>query len=225
LQLSGTSADDHDPAAGPQQPVRVQRVSPPSANDRRLVSAGVAVVIALAAFLVGRQSVAPTPAPPPSASATVVPTASPPTLMAIPWAQMAIIAGELEAAARPLLDSGNWAVCQAGGTVSCQPASPMILTPAEAQTARTAWPRLQPTRIPLGETIVVAPATAISYALYVSLDLQTAPTILDPAVWPAGFILDLGPFLPAGRYVVMIAGEPHQPTPARFEAIGLQTGP
>jgi hypothetical protein len=187
---------------------------------------GVAVVIALAAFSVGRQSVTPTPATSPSASATVVLTASPAPLMAIPFAQLAIIASELEAAALPLIASGNWAVCETGETVSCQPASPKILTPAEAQTASTAWPRLQAVRVPLGDTIVVAPVTAISYAVYVSLDPQTAPTMLYPAVWPAGFMfLDLGPFLPAGRYVVMIAGELNQPTPARFEAIGLQTGP
>ena len=223
--MSGTSTDGHDPAVEPQQPVRVQRVSPPAPGDRRLVQVGVAIAIAIAAFSVGRQTATPTPSIVPSASATVLVTASPATLRAIPFGPFAILASELDAAARPLIASGNWAVCQFGETVSCQPASPTALTPAEAQTASTAWPRLPAVRMPMGDTIVVAPVTAIAYALFVSLDPQTAPTMLDPAVWPAGFmILDLGPYLPAGRYVVMIAGEPNQPTPARVEAIGLQTG-
>jgi hypothetical protein len=221
------SGEDQDPAQRPTGPVPVERVSSASGRDRWLIGAGVAVLIALGAFWVGRQSATPMPAASPAAAPSATVFAAPDgTALPTPFVRPAVIPSGLEAAARRVIASDRWAVCLVGATIRCQPVSRIVLTHAEAQTARTAWPRLLPASVPPGDIIVAAPRTAIAYALFVSLDLRTAPTILDPAVSSAGVaFLDLGPFLPVGRYVVMIASEPDQPTAALFEAVGLETGP
>ena len=187
----------------------------------------VLVLSTVGGFIVGRQSEGLSPASSPSASvgaSTLSPTATIASLSS-PIVRPAVIPSELASSAAAIIAQGSWALCTTNGGLRCDPLPSIGLTPSEAAEARSAWPRLTPVTTPTGEVVIAAPSSALDYALYVSLDPSTRPTLLDPALAEPGVAyLDLGPYLPVGQYVVMIALVPGQGGYDSFEAAGLVVG-
>jgi hypothetical protein len=210
--------------------VQMQRVRPGSPFDRRVLGLAVVVLVALGGFWVGRQSAGPTPPARSTPAGSVAPSvtlerSAAPATLTTPLVRPAIIPADLEAAATKVLGQGLWAACVAASTIRCEPLPTIELTATEAAEARTAWSRTLPVALSPGDVVIAAPAAKMDYALFVSMDPKTRPTLLDPAVaaWGTAF-LDLGPYLPPGRYVIMVAHAPSQPGFDSFEAAGVVIG-
>jgi hypothetical protein len=211
--------------------VQLQRVRPDSPLDRRVIGLAVTVLVALGGFWVGRQSAMPTasvtstPAGSAAPSVTLGPAGTP-VALATPLVWPAVIPADLEAAAATVLARGSWAACVAASTIRCEPLPSIDLTATEAAEARTAWSRTLPVTLSHGDVVVATPASEIDYALLVPLGPRTASTLLDPAISAArgNAFLDLGPYLPPGQYLVMIAYAKSQTGFDSFEAAGVVIG-
>jgi hypothetical protein len=207
--------------------IPVERVRPDRPVDRGLLVVAVGVLVAVGGFIVGRQSEAPSATPSPLVSADTSTPSPMATIAALstPLVRAAVIPPEVESLATAILAQGSWALCETSGGLRCQPLRSVELTASEAAQARTAWPRLTPVTSSTGEVVIAVPSSGLDYALFVSLDPSTRPTLLDPAITVHGIaFLDLGPYLPAGRYVVMIARVPSQGSYDTFDAAGLIVG-
>jgi hypothetical protein len=207
--------------------IPLERVRPDRRVDRGLLVAAVVVLVAVGGFAVGRQSEVPSATPSPLASADTSTPSPMATIAALstPLVRAAVIPPELEALVVAILSQGSWAMCETSGGIRCEPVPSIELTASEAAQARTAWPRLTPVTTSAGEVVIAVPSSGLDYALFISLDPSTRPTLLDPAITVGGIaFLDLGPYLPAGRYVVMVARVPSQGSYDTFDAAGLIAG-
>lgn len=203
----------------PLEPVRPDRPL-----DRRILLVALVVLVGMSGFIVGRQSGAPSSASSPRAPAGTFTFGPTPTVAAAvsPLVRPAVVASELASAAEALVAPGSWALRETSGRLRCRRLPSIELTASEAAQARTAWPRLAPVTTSAGEVVTAASSSGLHYALVVSLDPSTRPTLLDPAITAAGVaFLDLGPYLPDGQYVVMVARLPSQGSYDSFEAAGL----
>lgn len=182
--------------------VQLQRVRPDRAPSRGLIALAVVGLVAIGGFIAGRQSWTPavTTAPEASTGASALTPTVTAAALATPLVRPAVVPADLASMVESVLAQGSWAVCEARGAICCERLPRIELTASEAVEARTAWPRLTPVTSSPGEVVVAAPSTALDYALFVSLDPGTRPTLVDPAITVTGIaFLDLGPYLPAGR--------------------------
>jgi hypothetical protein len=205
----------------PTEPVRPDR-----SVDRRILLVTVVVLFTVGGFIVGRiEAPSPASSPRPSAGISSLGPLATSAALSSPVVQPAVIPPDMESAAAAILAQGSWALCETSGGLRCEPLASMELTASEAAQASTAWPRLTPVVASAGEVVIAAPSSSLDYALFVSLDPSTRPTLLDPAVTVHGVaFLDLGPDLPEGHYVVMVARVPGQGSYDKFDAAGLIVG-